>query len=963
MNKFKLKNLIIISSIFLVSCGNQGQSSSVIDSNQNSQSSVVFEFQPVKEITITTSTDLLVQNITNLRQLVINADTNQGVEPNLVFEWYVNGNKSFQLGKVFEYTPTSVGTYNIQARIGGITSNQLRLVVNEEARVIQLTSIVMNNNKIIQVVAEEGLEFEAQDNVIANSSTFNLSDKRYNLILNKEIVQGSKFNLIIKKSGYPNLIREVLFDNRKITVSDSTIDNIDIKSDQSGNYIFEKPNIVLANGLRAQLSNEKVLRLSFKTENLDGNDLPYSIENYSAPTNVSLTPTTRGNVNIEKGNVSSLQFIYRININTIVGNYKFRVTINGKATDISINVVEPNPSLVFERYSIFDSELEENVLYNLSYRFGVKTNPGSLTGRVGVNPINQVYTIEKDFLEFNFIELEFKVNAQNFKVDNNFLDNTALNPNQLSVSLNSPENTSFVKTDNDLTQLSLPTAKLFRGFYSSDFIIRQRFDHTSLAGQYVFTIVGGQPNISATSITVRINLVDAKPKISSIININDSASTLVANMSNPLVANINDENRFIVYKPTQASFDNLNLSIDLVVANFESKTLLSGDFNRTYLGKNQANTVTVIKELLVYKQSISGPSTFSVENNKDTLVGLEAGRNPNSSQLNEYSNLVNGVRVVNNRALLSSDVKTYPLYRTSTSSNQNQIIIPSAFSISVNHLTIAGIYLFNVEIGTLKYTATIEILEITNNIEFKLDTTSNIVEFDEVKDQYVANLNKDGQLQVEFILDIFNANFLSKNQVSYSLTRSSPLVNNELVASNIAYSLIAGNDGHVKIPDIVSILHRNSGSLLIDKVGVYRFELSIEGKTRVLTLIVNEYPSLTIDSLLINEEIAIKYFDENFVFETIAAPIRLVFEGKAVNLKGELYYRIIAGNPDFTDKSTVLGELDYNNGPNMFEFELQAINSTQRVSIMIYEKPSKISNNYKVIGHKTFDIYFLNLIP
>ena len=962
MNKnIKLINILLITG-FLVACNNQLDNSS-LNTSISSSAQTVGLFEPVTAITISTPTNLLEQNINELSTLAIRLETNPNIDPNLRFEWYVDGVKSFQDGKIFEYLPNRVGTYNIQARYGSIASNQLRLIINDDSR-INITSLRMSNGSSIEVIAEKGLEFSVKDNQLTNQSNYNIKEGKYYLFLDKPVAQGTTLQVTARKQNFPELIKDVIFDTRIIIQTNATIDFVDVVANSSGVYTFEKPNNVLASGLRTQASNEKVFRLRFKTDNLDGIDVPYSIEHYIAPIGVNLFPIQRGNLNIVKGNAGNLEFIFRNNINTIVGNYRFRVNINGRVNEVSVNVIEPSPKLSFVKYRLYDNELEEDVDYDISIRSGAKNNPTSLVGRIGVERIKDVYTIEKDFLEYNFKQLEFRLNASNFKVAENFLDNTTFNPNQIILSLSTPDQLGFIRTTNDLPQLSLPAPQMFRGFSTSDILIQQRIDASTPVGTYAFTFRGLENNVDIINLTVIINVVAPKAKISPLINLDDSSNTLVNNLSTPLQPLEVNNLYFIIQKPTSLDFETINVSIDLLVENFESSIQLGGDLNNTYLGKDQSNSRNVIRDLINYRQSISGPSTFSAANIVNTKIALEAGRNLSSSQLNEYSSVIDGTRLVNNRATLPSELKNYQLIRTNSSDNQNKIVMPSTFNFDLNYLTLPGTYVFRVELGTLVGEFTIKIEENVNKLDFSIDTTGDQVSYDQTKDVYNAILNKDGEVSLNFNLDMYNANFTRNNQISYRFVRTSPEIGAELIASSSSFENVSGNDGHVRFANILSIIKRNQPSLTLSEVGEYSLDLTVDSSKKLIKINVLEYPSLEITSLTLNNTKTIKYYDNNYVSESIDTPIAANIILKPTNLTNSLYYRIFAGNPDFSNKISVDDELLFDeDGLIELSLTLNSYISVQPISIMIYKKPSKNIENYEVIGHKTFIINFLNLVP
>ncbi|MDD4065503.1 MAG: hypothetical protein PHY11_00720 [Bacilli bacterium] len=107
--------------------------------SSSSQSTSTSSYAAVSSITLSAAAETLEQISTSLQKVTVSATLNSGVNPAQELEWYVNGTKSSQAGKSFEYTPTAVGEYAIVAKVGSVSSNTVTVKVAAQGDTLKIT--------------------------------------------------------------------------------------------------------------------------------------------------------------------------------------------------------------------------------------------------------------------------------------------------------------------------------------------------------------------------------------------------------------------------------------------------------------------------------------------------------------------------------------------------------------------------------------------------------------------------------------------------------------------------------------------------------------------------------------------------------------------------------------------------------------------------------------------------------
>ena len=168
------------------------------------------------------------------------------------------------------------------------------------------------------------------------------------------------------------------------------------------------------------------------------------------------------------------------------------------------------------------------------------------------------------------------------------------------------------------------------------------------------------------------------------------------------------------------------------------------------------------------------------------------------------------------------------------------------------------------------------------------------------------------------------------NDVNYTITKVTPLTSNT-DSNKVKVEAATGNDGHLvgEIDDTAGVLNAGTdqfsllynliggaynantaantwveGGVTVDNTldytavtftakGTYSYELTINGVTSKVELVINEYPTLTVKTAKLGSADLPKLADGNFVVEETAAATELVYGLEAKNLPaGTLFYKV-----------------------------------------------------------------------
>jgi hypothetical protein len=461
------------------------------------------------------------------KAVVVQAALNANTNPSLAIEWLVNGTKSNQTGRVFEYTPAAAGTFVITARVGSVVSNALTLTVGAAELVISDLKVVDNNT--LEITAPGGATVAVTSNEVLPASYYDITKGIYVIELKTALAQGGSTTVTLTRDGLAPVSRVATFDTRVIDVAAIT----GAKDNKDGTWDITRPHELNPSTLVTNTVTDQYL-VQFQGTNLGGSQLAFKLEQVSVPAGATPLATSEGLVNVAtaaKSNANS--FTFNVTRATLPGAYVFRYTLSGVSRLVTLNVLSTAAEIeladiknaavgvrlgtltdvsgsasdlkIFEAEAdIGDASKASTATFNLVYR------PGTQAGLVGVKAnTDGSYDIVKDYLPTAtaFKELYFKLDGDFFSVPSNLLTQSTVLPNQAQISLVGPENTPIMRTQY-VTQTALPT--LSSGFRVAFDLgaVRQKIDASTPVGKYTYTVRVLQLGVEVFKKDVVINVVN-----------------------------------------------------------------------------------------------------------------------------------------------------------------------------------------------------------------------------------------------------------------------------------------------------------------------------------------------------------------------------------------------------------------------------------------------------------------------
>jgi hypothetical protein len=456
------------------------------------------------------------------KAVVVQAALNANTNPSLAIEWLVNGTKSNQTGRVFEYTPAAAGTFVITARVGSVVSNALTLNVGAPTFAITGDLKLVGNNRI-EITAPGGATVTVDNNIVQPSSIYDLAKGIYVIDLKTPLAQGDVATVTLTREGNQPVTKSVTYDLRSVSVdtlldlgSDRSLAGVadtEIKA-TSGVYELTRPHTLKADSTFNDPetdTNRKLFRVSFKSANLDAASVPFKLERVSAPTGAPAFLTLNGQAAVTTNNAAAQILEFDVGSDTLVGDYVYKYTLGVKSVDVTLRVVLPKTELTFEQETIAVSGVNTKFdVFTQTETIGQAIS-GAKTGiALGTDG---AYTITKDYLTTKYQQLTFKLDANNYSVPEAFLNN-ANNPNQLVTNLVGPDNISFMRiaATAGYSQSALPTVQTIRGFFN-DLTVTQLFDKSTPVGTYTYTVRVLQLGVEIDKKEVKIVLQNPVAKI------------------------------------------------------------------------------------------------------------------------------------------------------------------------------------------------------------------------------------------------------------------------------------------------------------------------------------------------------------------------------------------------------------------------------------------------------------------
>jgi hypothetical protein len=321
----------------LVACGEASSSvvSSVSSTPASSVSSPVSSFANVTGITISAASNTLNQVVGATQTVSVVAAINANTNPNLALEWYVNGVKSQQTGRVFEFVPTTVGAVKVQAKSGNVSSNEL--TVNLALPAFAVTSAAFVDAKQIKVVAPAGAAITLTGATLADTSKYDIKLGAYIIDLAAAVKQGDKVTVRLARDGSTPITREVTFDTRVLELDEFLVNNVELTAKADGVFEIVKPfdaGAIYAKTYTLVLAEEDLLPVAPATISL-------ILEN-TVPVGAAAMPTSNQLVN----SLADIPFI--VNSETVVGLYTHKITLGVKTLEVKVRVVAPVKEIIIE---------------------------------------------------------------------------------------------------------------------------------------------------------------------------------------------------------------------------------------------------------------------------------------------------------------------------------------------------------------------------------------------------------------------------------------------------------------------------------------------------------------------------------------------------------------------------------------------------------------------------------------
>jgi hypothetical protein len=311
----------------LVACGEASSSvASSTPATSGSVSSPVSTFAAVSSITLSAASDGLEQVLGAQKRVVVTATLNPNTNPTQLIEWYINGVRSQQNGKVFEFTPDSGGKFEISAKVQNTTSNVL--TVNVGVPELVMESYVFDGSKSLEIKAPSGVNIDIIGKTIEEGSYYNFKDGVYFIELKEAFKQGETATIRLSKDGFETLVDEIVFDERVFaidTLKAGLIGSLTAVTAVDGVYKVTKP-------FEEGTAFDRRYEIALKSEKIfDTAPVSLTVETI-APVGAIVPVVTTTLVN----SLTAMQF--DITSKTVAGLYTHKITLDGRLIEVKVEV-------------------------------------------------------------------------------------------------------------------------------------------------------------------------------------------------------------------------------------------------------------------------------------------------------------------------------------------------------------------------------------------------------------------------------------------------------------------------------------------------------------------------------------------------------------------------------------------------------------------------------------------------
>jgi uncharacterized protein YhfF len=460
------------------------------------------------------------------KAVVVQAALNANTNPSLALEWFVNGTKSNQTGRVFEYTPAAAGTFVIEAKVGTVLSNKINVTVGAQALVITDLKVVDNNT--LEVTAPGGAVVTLSGNELLPASYYDIAKGVYVLELKTALAQGGSTTVTLTREGLAPVSRIALFDTRKLEVSAVTPSvGSALKAEADKSYKITKPHSI-ANGAGGANTESVVYTVALTSTNM-GQTAPtaYSFTNTKVPAGATALAANSGTL-VVTGNTAAASgsFQFTVNKDTLPGTYEYKYVFGVKEQTITFVVAAPVAAINFTKVTTGVEKADGSGALTGTYGFDVVythtwVGNSTFTGKTfGIAPnADGSYTVEKDFLPLASgntaitKEVKFNFAGSFFDVPTNLVTATTTNPNVLVVSLVAPDGSPLMRVQPGLAQTSYIVSKQFRADFTLANPLSTLVDATTPVGDYTYSFKVLQLGVEIYNKNLVIRVTNPAPKL------------------------------------------------------------------------------------------------------------------------------------------------------------------------------------------------------------------------------------------------------------------------------------------------------------------------------------------------------------------------------------------------------------------------------------------------------------------
>jgi hypothetical protein len=924
----------------LVACGEA--SSSVSSSISSSVSSSVQPSSSVSSSPVATSTFAAVSTIgisaasDQLRQVVgatkvvsVVASLNPNTNPALPLEWYVNGVKAQQTGRVFEYVPTAVGSFKIQAKVGNIASNELTVELALPALVA--SKVEWASTSQILITAPGGATVLVSGNELADDSFYDLAKGQYVVNLKTPFVQGQSATLTLTLDGQRPFSQVITYDTRTLSLSQLTLTNNGFAAAATrqtavgGVFRIVKP-------FDAGITKVYTLSLA-QSALLTATPTEFTVAT-TVPTGATAVQTTTQLLTTG----ATLAPTFNVTKDTVVGRYTHNITLGAKSVAVVVEVVAPSAEIA----------LFPQADFNLTFN-GV----GVTAGADGVFEVNRPFATETatpdlrfDFLARNFEAVQFQNNTYTVSLVGPSLVSessplTSIGGGQAAANLTKMQDLQFknftfagTTPDTQLTALYADATSILRS-------VVQEVDKSTPVGLYTFTISAG---ISGSQLTreVKVRVVQPAPKLDFVMG------QYAVNGAERILEVAKTGDVYEIEKPTNAAVFDLNFYA--LLSNWQSQVATQAEITADIANAATAKTVfnaasgvsntalapqtgyTDVLELGAADLFVDGSSLGSF---KFVRVGYSVS---GPSQL--FANLASTRAAIglgaNKTQLVVHKRGTGPSAATVDTVDSEAVIDGSA--LQINKDTVPGTYTLTYTVDSLTKVVTLVIKNPSAKLFVLSGTDTGTPALPQLELGVAGGLFNPAAPNASFLKFSTTGAAFNKISVDYSLNTDvfvAPVAGVykvtkwsngttdfyadidvvDLVAGTYNYAIIkklpsgrieeifdiievTGLDSNHKSQFAVDTRFSNNwhGNVLGAELGVYEFEFRIAGLTLAFKVEVVDEPKVTVGGLKVGT-LATTLYNQAFRITTTAAPTTataVAMDISLLNLTGANYYTIQA---------------------------------------------------------------------